>query len=335
MSEKKIIIVGGGVAGISVAIHFIQAGKKVRIIDSGENHSSKVAAGQINPIVFRRLTKSWRIDEFFPYAKTFYQELEKESGLEIYEAIKIRRFFSSLQERGFWTSKQDDPEFLKYISPINDLDQDFPYAHNPFGSGLVHTAAVINAENFLSAGKNFVKKENEWLTDNFDFSQVDPDYSLYKNEEFEELIFCTGYRNMENPFFNHKFVQQTKGEVLTISADEIPDKEALNRKCFLLPLGNKEFKIGSNYRWDDASLHTTEDAKEEITENAKHLLTVPFKIIGQKAGVRPTTMDRRPIIDTHPDHPRIKIFNGLGAKGYLLAPLLAKEFTEGNYIYKA
>jgi glycine/D-amino acid oxidase-like deaminating enzyme len=38
-------------------------------------------------------------------------------------------------------------------------------------------------------------------------------------------------------------------------------------------------------------------------------------------------MDRRPTMGTHPQFSKLHIFNGLGAKGYLLAPKLAAEMT--------
>jgi glycine oxidase len=53
----------------------------------------------------------------------------------------------------------------------------------------------------------------------------------------------------------------------------------------------------------------------------------PFEVVEQQVGIRPTTPDRRPIIGAHPEFSKLLIFNGLGTKGYLMAPLLAKEFV--------
>ena len=41
------------------------------------NFSSRIAAGIINPLVFRRMTKSWRVDDFIPFLKSHYKELEE------------------------------------------------------------------------------------------------------------------------------------------------------------------------------------------------------------------------------------------------------------------
>jgi glycine/D-amino acid oxidase-like deaminating enzyme len=38
--------------------------------------------------------------------------------------------------------------------------------------------------------------------------------------------------------------------------------------------------------------------------------------------------DRRPLIGTHPDQPLLHVFNGMGSKGVLMAPYLARHFAE-------
>jgi len=51
-------------------------------------------------------------------------------------------------------------------------------------------------------------------------------------------------------------------------------------------------------------------------------------VISQPVGIRPTTMDRRPVLGSHPTFKNTHMFNGLGAKGYLIAPTMAKEMAQ-------
>jgi glycine/D-amino acid oxidase-like deaminating enzyme len=132
---------------------------------------------------------------------------------------------------------------------------------------------------------------------------------------------------MHNPYFNFIQVDQTKGEVLTIESD-IYSEESLNRKCFVLPQENGQYRVGSTYEWDCPDLTPTEKAREEISANLRSLVDNEFKIVDQVAGIRPTTKDRRPAMGKHPDIEGFYLFNGLGAKGYLLAPLLSVEMTD-------
>jgi glycine/D-amino acid oxidase-like deaminating enzyme len=86
--------------------------------------------------------------------------------------------------------------------------------------------------------------------------------------------------------------------------------------------------VGSTYEWHTTSLHTTEKARKIILDKAAHLTNEPIAVIDQAAGIRPTVEDRRPLIGTHSEKKNYHIFNGLGTKGYLLAPKLAEEFVD-------
>ncbi|MBK7816373.1 MAG: FAD-binding oxidoreductase [Sphingobacteriaceae bacterium] len=57
------------------------------------------------------------------------------------------------------------------------------------------------------------------------------------------------------------------------------------------------------------------------------LIKVPYNVLEHKAGVRPSTLDRRPIIGQHPLHKNLFVFNGLGTKGVMLAPYFSKKFV--------
>ena len=108
---ERILILGAGLAGTCLAHQLLRRGQHVHLIDSGENHSSSIAAGMVNPMVFRRMNKSWRLDEFLPEAQAFYQEISQEIGEELYHPIVIRRFFSSLYSllANFGLSTLQDP----------------------------------------------------------------------------------------------------------------------------------------------------------------------------------------------------------------------------------
>ena len=95
MVQQKFLIIGAGIAGISISEALVSQGHSVKMIDNGKNRSSIVAAGMINPIVFRRMTKSWRVDEFLPFAEEFYTTLGEKCGHHFMHSITIRRLISS------------------------------------------------------------------------------------------------------------------------------------------------------------------------------------------------------------------------------------------------
>lgn len=325
LKDRKFIIVGGGLAGICVAIQLIRSGAKVTLFDKNKNYSSIIAAGIINPIVFRRMTKSWRVDEFLPYLTSFYSKLENETNSKFLHELAIRRLFSSVQERDFWLEKQEKTDFQPYMFTVTEDDMKYNGAINDFGTGRLKNAYYVDVKSFISNCKTWINNRGEIIEEEFDYSSLQT--NLYKENSFDDIIFCEGFENDKNPWFGNLPLDQTKGQTLTIRSEQLPTDISLNRKCFVLPLENRLFKIGSTYEWHDPSTNITEEAKNEILNNLTYITKEPVEVVSQEAGVRPTTRDRRPLIGTHPNFSNYHIFNGLGAKGYMLCPLLSKEFV--------
>ena len=102
----------------------------------------------------------------------------------------------------------------------------------------------------------------------------------------------------------------------------------VNASVFILPLGNHLFKVGATYDWVSKTDIPTEEGKKELVEKIKEVISCDFEIVSHFAGVRPTVKDRRPLIGTHPDHDSIHILNGLGTRGVMLGPAMAKSLFD-------
>lgn len=321
------LIVGGGIAGISIAIQLIKRGITITLVDPGKNQSTAVAAGLINPIVFRRTTKSWRADDFIPYLKDFYQELEIESQTKFFHPLKIRRIFSSDQERKDWQKKQERFDYQHFLEQINTPDDNYNLVNCPFGSARLTNCFWVNSQEFMTGGKRLIEEKGTWKKEPFQFPLYDASSKTYMGKTYSYVIFCEGYQVKNNPLFSFLAISPTKGQVLTIESSTIPEDESLNRKCFILPLGEHRFKIGSTYEWENSDTSITEEGKQLILENLRVLTDETPHVIAQEAGIRPTTIDRRPFIGEHSHFKGNYIFNGLGTKGYMIAPLLSQELT--------
>lgn len=328
MSQGKFLIIGSGIAGSSLAYQLIKSDQKVTVIDSGVNFSSKVAAGMINPIVFRRMTKSWRVDEFIPFAEEYYKTLEKETDSTFFYPISIRRIFSSQQEKDFWLDKEKTPEFKAYLNEVSIEDLNFKPELCPFGTGRVNKASYVSTEIFLDSSKKWISENATFLTEQVDYTTIDPSELTFKGEKFDAIIFCEGASIQFNPWFSDIEINPTKGETLTIRSKNIDESESLNRKCFLLPIGDHKFRVGATYVWDTNNSEITSEGADELKEKLTFLTTENYDVIDQQAGVRPTTYDRRPIMGNHSEFTGLFLFNGLGTKGYMIAPLLAQEMVD-------
>lgn len=324
-NPKKVLVVGAGLSGICVAIQLLRKSVNVTLVDNGENASSLIAAGIMNPLVFRRMTKGWRVDDFVPYLIDFYTSIEEESNSSFFENLPIRRLFSTEHERELWIKKQHNEGFTQYMTPLEDSDDNYDLCINQFGSGRIKNAYTVTPDVFLNASKDIITQKGTVINATFDYSELKE--TTYKGVQYDDIVFCEGYLGMNNPWFSFLPINPTKGEVLTVRSEKLPENESLNRKCFNLPMGEKRFKIGSTIDWNNTSLDITEEGKQEILQNLSYIIDEEVEMLNHQAGIRPGSKDRRPFIGTHPEHPNYHVFNGLGSKGYMLCPLLSEEFS--------
>ncbi|MEO9533973.1 MAG: FAD-dependent oxidoreductase [Crocinitomicaceae bacterium] len=321
IENKQQIVVGWGLAGTIVSWHLYLKGIPFRVIDSGVNHSSKVAAGLVNPVVFKRLTKSWEADKLIPEAKLFYQTIGKHLGYDLASQIPINRIFGSIEEQNNWSAMIGDGRFGDHTQPAQDFDH--PLIDTPFGVGKVTSLGNIDTKKFLEESKGYLIKNGvDFQTEKFD----------YKVDDSSNYIFCEGAEVTHNPFFNYLPMKPTHGDILTIRSSSLKLHEVVNKNMFVLPLGDDLYKVGATYNWDLQEAIPTAEGKTELIEKLKSFTHFDFEIVSHEAGIRPTVNDRRPLLGQHPKHKNLFIFNGLGTKGVMIAPFYAAQLI--NFIDK-
>ncbi|OYX83104.1 MAG: hypothetical protein B7Y83_12655 [Flavobacteriales bacterium 32-34-25] len=146
--------------------------------------------------------------------------------------------------------------------------------------------------------------------------------------EAKHIIFAEGFGMHANPYFNNLPLDGTKGELFIIKAPQLDLDVIVNTSVFILPLGDGLFKVGATYNWKDKTDLPTEEGKQELVERIQEIINCEFEIVSHFAGVRPTVRDRRPIVGTHSSSSSIHILNGLGTRGVMLGPAMAKALFE-------
>ena len=147
----------------------------------------------------------------------------------------------------------------------------------------------------------------------------------YNNLKASKIVFCEGFGVKQNPYFNHLPLEEVKGEIITIHAPKLEIDFLLKSTLFVLPLGNHRYKVGATFNHKDKTSIPSIEGKEELVEKLKKVITVPYEIIDQSAGIRPAVKDRRPLVGVHDKYPQLAILNGLGTRGVMIAPSMAKE----------
>ncbi len=326
-----IVIVGQGLAGSMLYYQLQKRGKKVMLIDSFEKDSStSVAAGIINHMVLRRIIKSWKAEEFSTYNAAFYAELQHFLGSNFFFEKPLIKLLSNQNEINFWLKRYSEEENDAFISNnILDISSNKFINSNFKNAGKVKQTAWVDTSTFLSVFRNHLVKNNALIEEKFDFNQLifEPEKLIYKEIECDQLIFCEGAKAQHNPFFNYLPFSFVKGELLIIQSDTLKEEYILNKKIFILPIGNGYFKVGATYAWEDYSNKPTEEKKQELINSLEQLILCPYEIVEHLAGIRPAVKDRRPLAGQHPKHQQLYIFNGLGSRGFSIAPKLTEEFV--------
>ncbi|UII28585.1 FAD-binding oxidoreductase [Fulvivirga maritima] len=323
------LIIGQGLAGSALAYHLLELNKKILVIDENrENTSSKVAGGLYNPVTGRKMVKTWKADSLFPFMQEFYKNIEKLLETEFLHETPIYRPFISMEEQNEWMGKSATPEYSRFIKKVHQGNL-YDFSKDKFGGVELNYSGYLSVSKYLEAYQAYLKEKDSFIEGRFvyDDLKVETDEVSYKDIRSKKIIFCDGLGSQEGSYFSWLPFRPVKGEVIQIDAD-IELSHILNRGVFVVKKGDHFYEVGSNYDNQNLNWEPTQKAREEILGKMADISDFSYEVTHQKAGIRPATADRRPIIGMHPEHETIGIFNGLGTKGVSLAPFFAHQFVQ-------
>lgn len=326
MKEVDYIIVGCGLAGVSFCEQLRAHDKSFVVFDDKSQHASIVAAGLYNPVILKRFTPVWNATEQLKMALPFYEHLENLLGVKLDYKLPVYRRFASVEEQNEWFNASDKPDLESFLFP-EVIKNEITYINAPWGFGKVLETGRVDTSTLLHHYKLFLKTINSYVEETFDVSALsfEGDNILYDNLKVKYIVFAEGFGMVENPYFKNLPLNVAKGEVLIIKAPDLKMDFILKAAIFVVPLGEDCYAVGSTYNWEDISQSITKEAKDELLDKLNQLISCDYEVVQQLAGIRPTVRDRRPLVGIHPEHKNIAILNGLGTRGVMIGPYVAKQ----------
>jgi glycine oxidase len=323
------LIIGSGLAGISFSEIALQNNKSILVIDNNSQNSSKIAGGLYNPVILKRFSEVGQAKEHLMIMNDFFSILEKKIGCQVNFKLPILRKFFSIEEQNNWFTASDKLNLTPFLS-TKIITTKYSSIDSPFGYGEVLQTGYADTALLLNKYKEYLIKNQLFLEDSFDYSllQEESDCIRYKDIQARHIIFAEGFGMHSNPYFKDLPLDGTKGELFIIKAPQLQLDVIINTSVFILPLGNDLYKVGATYNWSDKTDIPTEEGKAELVEKIKEIIICDFEIVEHLAGVRPTVKDRRPLVGTYSNHNSIHILNGLGTRGVMLGPAMAKALFE-------
>ncbi|RYZ79593.1 MAG: FAD-binding oxidoreductase, partial [Proteobacteria bacterium] len=298
---KDYLIVGSGLAGIAFAETALKNERTVHVISDHSQHSSHTAAGVYNPVILKRYSKLEGAQQQLDVMQEFYSGIQQRLGIDCNYKMPVLRRFASIEEQNNWFIASDNDGLSQFMSPklhhnkVDGID-------SSFGFGKVLQTGYVDTANFLAQYEQYLTGIGAFQQATFDFEllEINTHGVSYKDHQARHIIFAEGFGIKSNPYFNYLPLEGTKGELITIRA-QIDVNAIVKAGICILPIGKDLFKVGATYNWDDKTERTTVEAREELVQKLKEVLTLDFEIVDQKAGIRPTVKDRKPLIGTHPD----------------------------------
>lgn len=328
------LIVGSGLAGISFCEQLERNGKTFTVVSDRSQTSSKVAGGLYNPVILKRFTLAWKAREQLDIAQPFYGELKKKLGSKLDYKIPVWRRFASVEEQNLWFEKTDQLGLRPFLSPEIHANRN-PSIIAPYGYGEVLQTGRIDTEKLLSTYQEYLLKKKGLVQECFDFDQlqIQKGHIEYKGKKARQMVFAEGFGLKKNPFFGYLPLNGTKGELLTIKAQNLKEAHVIKSSVFIIPLGDDLYRIGATYKWKDKTNLPTEEAKRELLDKLNTFLKCDYQVIDHVAGIRPTVADRKPLVGRHPKYPNLYVLNGFGSRGVMIAPFASEQlyhYIEGQ-----
>jgi glycine/D-amino acid oxidase-like deaminating enzyme len=324
------LIIGQGISGTWLSYYLEKERKSFLVIDNDFKDSpSRIAAGIINPVTGRRHVEVWMAQEILPFAWNAYKQIGKELDITAISQKNIIDFFPSPQMRQSFMQRVD--EKADYVS-VNAEQNHFLHQFNyEFGCGEIKPVFTAHLETLIPAWRNQLSDKGKLIEEEFDIKQLQvlADKIQYKEITADKIIFCDGNSSATNPYFDLLPFAPNKGEALIVEIPELQKTNIYKKGMLLTPLQGMGalWWVGSNYAWEFDNPDPTAEFWEKTEQLLKNWLKVPFKIVAHLSGVRPATLERRPFVGIHPQHPAIGILNGMGTKGCSLAPYFAHQLA--------
>lgn len=323
-----VLIVGQGLAGSLLAWELIQQGLRVLVIDNGTMNASQVAAGLINPVTGQRLVKQAGIEFLLPTALTCYQQLANRFRQPFFKPLPMLRILKNPLEQQSAQKRLLQADYQGFLSDVQNASNAIAA---PYGVLLQNQTGYLNTNALLTQIKRFLIENASYRQDVFDYDEVCIQPSLsWRNIQPKHLVFCEGRHAVQNPWFGSLPFQLAKGEILHCHSQGIQQQHILNYGHWLIPNGEHQFKLGASFESGKTDTQATMQAEQTLLQSLSKVLPdlQPISVLDQQVGIRPTTLDKQPLIGSHPRFANLHIFNGFGAKGSLLIPWYARQFAQ-------
>lgn len=343
--RTELLVIGAGLAGASAAF-FLGMDRQVMIVDQSgpAAGASGAAAGLINPLPGRRARPVWRMREALEALHVLFEEIGDD--VRFPDAGILRPAADREQAQRFIDSTALHPDLSVWMEEP-DVAMRWPDIRAPHGALHVADAGAVSIPALCSRltrradvhwGWTFANLREEGRVVNARF--VTPDGNV--EVAADHVVMAVGANTGNFIQTRGLNLHPVKGQVITVELEaRLPDDQpqlagsgfvVLERRRTDEPSSKPSHRLilGSTYEHGFTDEHPTAEATAQIIGKTKQLMPAleSARVVDARAGIRMTVPGTRlPMIGPIPDHRRTWVFSGLGTKGLLMAPLIARKLN--------
>nr|MBS0037854.1 FAD-binding oxidoreductase [Saprospiraceae bacterium] len=326
------IVVGQGIAGTNLCHALQKQNLKVAVIDQGHHKSSSAsAAGIVNPVTGRRFVKAWMYDKLREKALEVYGEFEDLLNRKLIFPQPIIRAVSSESENNNLNNRYDKPEYRKYIHALDAPEPIKSRFKTDWGWVSLKKSLQVDIRGLIKDYREILKERDNLIEEEFDIEKIKyhDSHVEYSGLQARGIVFAQGAEGINNPLFDYISYEPSKGQAERIKWEGESLDCIFKGRVFVVPLpDSEEHWVGTINKWDFEHDRPEEEMKTELLAKFKSCFKEKFQCLESLSGVRAGIKDRKPVMGRHPLHPRLFIFNGLGAKGTSFAPFWSERMAE-------
>lgn len=332
-----VLIAGGGVAGLWLAHELRSRGQRVLVAsDPARAPASHAAIGLLNPVIGQRFTLAWMAADALRHARNTYLALEQHHGVPLFRDRPIVRVLRNREERATWQARSAAIAAAGF--EIRELTT-LPHGFRALGFGAVEIrgAGLVDAWSLVDVLRQSLVADGSLLDVRCRPEDVElaTDRVTWTSHEVEAsaLVLAGGAADVAPGGFVTHFaasgsghalpLRPVKGESLLVRVPGLATDAVYACGHFLAPRADGLWVCGATQVPDTDDGNLTHVGRAELERFLAAHLEDPWTIIEQRAGVRPTTPDLRPLIGRYLNDAPVFVLNGLGSRGIALAPWAA------------
>ncbi len=354
MTKKQydFIIIGAGIAGCSIAHELKKHTNSLLLIDKNSDvaqGASGAAGAFLSPLLGKPNKFKDLVTDALKYSTQFYMQ-NTPDFIDKCGTIRIPK---------------DQDDSLKFESYIPHMD--FEYIKKDDGY-FFEIGSVVDGYNICKTLIKDINTQFNYDVNSIEFKDDMWIINQSSNETLyaKNLILTTGASTKlyNEDYFNIRAVWGQRIDILTsTNVEQNYHKDCSVSKSFIQPNGKYKVSIGAtHHRLDDSTKHLCtscsnicikKEDTDELLEKANKIIKLEdIEVIKELAGARANSIDYFPMVgslidsrstikqfpyltkgthvrdDRFTRYQNLYTINGVGGRGYVLAPYLAKQLVE-------